>query len=165
MAQGLGKSNRIMRDGQPSTITVDSGVVDAVGPKGIARGFPLIPTNASKKGMCYRAANDTKIAIHGKKELYGYTPEGSRIGLDVQIADVKKALGSVRRMCEAGNRVVLDEEESYVEHKHTGERTVLTKEKRGAYVLTVWVPRKGSAGHRSPPFPRQGMRVQMKLNP
>ena len=45
-------------------------------------------------------------------------------------------------MCEAGNRVVFDEEESYVENMETGERTILTKE-RGAYVLTVWVPRKG----------------------
>ena len=108
--------------------------------------------------MCYRAANDTKIAIHGKKELHGYTPEGSRIGIDLQMVDVKKALGSVRRMCEAGNRVVFDEEESYVENKHTGERTVLTKEK-GAYLLTVWVPRKGNAGVQSPHFPRQGMRV------
>ena len=95
--------------------------------------------------MCYRAANDTNIAIHGKQELEGYTMEGSRIGIDVQIAVKKKTLGSARRMCETGNSVVFDDEESYVEHKETGERTMLTKAK-GAYEQTVWVPKKGNAG-------------------
>ena len=79
-------------------ITIDSGAVDTVGPKDVGMGFPVQPTEASKKGMFYRAANNTKIAIHGKKALRGYTNEGSEIGLDMQIADVKKALGSVRRM-------------------------------------------------------------------
>ena len=44
-------------------------------------------------GRLYRAATDTKIAIHGKKALKGYTSEGSKIRIDVQIADVKKDLG------------------------------------------------------------------------
>ena len=48
-------------------ITVVSGAVDTVGPKGMASKFPLQPTEASKKGMHYRAANDTKIAIYGNK--------------------------------------------------------------------------------------------------
>ena len=47
-------------------ITVDSGVVGTVGPKGIAAKFPLQPIQASRKGMHYRAANDTKNAILGK---------------------------------------------------------------------------------------------------
>ena len=42
-------------------------------------------------------------------------------------------------MCEAGNRVVFDEEGSYVENKKTGEQTELVKEKR-SYILTVWIP-------------------------
>ena len=61
-------------------------------------------TEASRKGMYYRSANDTKIAIHGKKDISGYTSEGSAIGIEIQIADVQKALGSVRKMCEAGTR-------------------------------------------------------------
>ena len=109
-------------------ITVDSGAVDTVGPKSIAPGFPTQGTEASKRGMYYRAANDTKIAIRGKQDISGYTSEGSAIGLEIQIADVKKALGSVRKMCEVGNRVVFDEEGSYDENKRTGERTELVKE-------------------------------------
>jgi len=101
--------------------------------------------------MFYRAANNTKIAIHGKKALRGYTNEGSEIGIGLQVADVKKALGSVRRMCEAGNRVVFDDEGSYIENKGTGERVTLTKE-RGSYILSLWVPKKSQ----EQPFSRQG---------
>ena len=83
-------------------IKVDSGAVDTVGPRSLGKGFPLLETEASKQGKFYRAANETKI------------------GIDVQIAEVKKTLGSVRRICEAGNRVVFDEDGSYVENKSNG---------------------------------------------
>ena len=79
--------------------------------------------------MFYRAANNTKIAVHGKKALRGYTNEGSEIGLDIQIADVKKALGSVRRICEDGNRVVFDYEGSYAENNCTEEKVALLKDR------------------------------------
>ena len=58
----------------------------------------------------------------------------------MQIADVKQALGSVRRMCEAGNRVAFDEEGGYIENNGTGERATLVKG-RGSYVLSLWVPK------------------------
>ena len=140
-------------------ITVDSGAVDTVGPKSLAPGLPTQDTEASRKGMYYRAANDTKIAIHGKKDISGYTNEGSAIGLEIQKADVKKALGSVRKMFEAGNRVVFDDAGSCVENKETGERTALTKE-RGSYILTVWAPshrnRTRESNRNSPP-PQAGI--------
>ena len=107
----------------------------------MGKGFPLRETEASKSGKFYRAANDTKIAIHGKKQLLGYTREGSQIGIDVQIADVMKALDSVRRICEVGHRVVFDEDGSYVENKSTGERIDLANQ-GGSYVFSLWVPRK-----------------------
>eukprot|EP00969_Alexandrium_andersonii_P309611 13682729-Alexandrium_andersonii.AAC.1 len=51
------------------------------------------------------------------KELQGYTQEGEGIGMEMQTAEVKKALGSARRMCEAGSRMVFEEAGSYIEHK------------------------------------------------
>ena len=65
-------------------ITIDSGAVDTVGPNCVGMGFPVQPTEASKKGMFYRAANNTKIAIHGKKALRGYTNERYEIGLGIR---------------------------------------------------------------------------------
>ena len=47
-----------------------------------------------------------------KKDISGNTSEGSAIGLEIQIADVKKALGSVRQMREAGIRVAFDDDGS-----------------------------------------------------
>ena len=114
--------------------------------------------------MFYRPANDTKQAIHGKKAVRGYTKEGSDIGMDIQIADVKKTLGSVTRLCEAGIRLVFDDEGSYVENKHTGEKSMLVKE-RGSYVLSLWVERGPSQkpvfrgrerGHESPQYCKAG---------
>ena len=64
-----------------------------------------------------------------EENICGYTAEGTKLGIDVQIAEVKKTLGSVRRICEAGNRVVFDEDGSYVENKSSGEKTALTKER------------------------------------
>ncbi|MFM7852466.1 MAG: hypothetical protein ACKO96_11275, partial [Flammeovirgaceae bacterium] len=78
-----GKKN----DWEEIDITVDSGAVDTAGPEGIAEGLPLLSAEASRKGMFYRAANDTNIAIHGKNEVQGYTPKGPQIGINIQIAD------------------------------------------------------------------------------
>ena len=40
-------------------ITIDSGAVDTVGPKGVGSGYPIQQTEASNRGMFYRAANAT----------------------------------------------------------------------------------------------------------
>ena len=50
---------------------VDSGAVGTVGPRTLGKGIPLLETEASQRGKFYRAANDTKIAIHEKKEVKG----------------------------------------------------------------------------------------------
>ena len=54
-----------------------------------------------------------------------------------QVADVKGALGPVNRICEAGNRVMFDDEGSYVECKKTGTISVIDKV-NGVYYLYLW---------------------------
>ena len=56
----------------------------------------------------------------------------------MQVAKVQTALGSVMRLCEAGNRVVFDDEGDYILHKASGLSTRIHK-KNGTYVLYVWV--------------------------
>ena len=128
--------------------------MDTVGPKGIGSGCPIQQTEASRRGMFYRAASDTKVAIHGKKAVKGYTKKGSEIGMDIQIADVKQTWRSVRRLREAGNRVVFDNGGSYVENRHTGEKAVLVQEE-GSYVLSLSEER----GPRHIAFQKQGARA------
>jgi hypothetical protein len=52
------------------------------------------------------------------------------------VANVSKPLAAAGKVVEAGNRVVLDQHSSYVEHIATGERMHLRKEK-GVYVFDV----------------------------
>ena len=46
----------------------------------------------------------------------------------------------MKRMIQAGNRVVFDQEGSYVETAGTGERMYL-REENGMYMLKMWVRR------------------------
>ena len=53
--------------------------------------------------------------------------------MTVQVADVNKGLLSVRKAAAAGNRVVFDEDGSFIEDKRTGEKMWL-KDKAGMHV-------------------------------
>ena len=56
--------------------------------------------------------------------------------IEFNIAEVRKPLASAVRMVMAGNRVVLDSDDSYIENRKTGERMKL-KVKDGTYVFGV----------------------------
>ena len=62
-----------------------------------------------------------------------------------QVANVRGPLGSVRRICEAGNRVVFDEEGSYIENNTSKKRTKIDKVK-GVYLLKLWVKKEEPKG-------------------
>ena len=71
-----------------------------------------------------------------------HTQEGCQRNIKAQVCDVNKALLSVRRLVETGNRVVFDAQGSYIEDVNTYERMHLT-DKQGMYVLRIWT--KGAA--------------------
>ena len=60
--------------------------------------------------------------------------------MKAQVCDVNKALLSVRRLTQAGNKVVFDPNGSYIENLETGEKMNM-QEKGGMYVLKLWVHR------------------------
>ena len=64
--------------------------------------------------------------------------EGGEGGIIMQVTDVNKPLGSVGKICDAGNRVVFEPGGGYIENMKTGRRTALRKEGR-AYKLDMWV--------------------------
>ena len=59
--------------------------------------------------------------------------------MEAEVADVKRALGSVRRLCEKGNRVVFDPEGSYIENVTSGYKTPIVDNGKG-YKVKIWVP-------------------------
>ena len=82
-----------------------------------------------------------KIPNLGEKKLQGITEEGQDVGMTIQVAQVNKVLASVGRMCEAGNRVVFDDEEgSYIMNKRTKKITKLVK-RNGVYKFSIMIPK------------------------
>ena len=48
-------------------VQVDSGAIDHVMPKDVAKGFEIRQTTASSRGQGYSVANGTRIKNHGEK--------------------------------------------------------------------------------------------------
>ena len=126
--------------GEKITVTIDSGAVDSVGPKTMATDLPIRDTPASRAGLKYRAANGTTIDNLGEKAIQGVTKQGNKVGMTFQVANVTKPLGAVRAMLAAGNKVVFEAGNSYIQDKT---RTIKTpiEERNGAYVFDIWRPK------------------------
>ena len=87
----------------------------------------------------YQSATGEPIPNLGDLRLPMYLREGQVKGMVMKAAPVAKPLGSVKRICAAGHRVVFDESGSYIMHKGTGDVTWL-REEDGNYILDVWIP-------------------------
>ena len=121
-------------------VTVDSAAADWVCPPHVGKAFPIRKTKASERGMKYRAANGTAISNHGERAVKGISGDWNQMGVTIQVAGVKKTLGAVMPMTKAGNRVVFDDEGSYIYNKPTGRYTVI-EERNGEFVFDLWVPK------------------------
>ena len=88
----------------------------------------------------YEVADGSHIPHMGEKKVNAFTECGLSRNLVAQVTEVNKALLSVSKIVGAGNRVVFDDEGSYIEHKTSGEWMPL-EERGGIYVLKMWVPR------------------------
>ena len=81
-------------------------------------------------------ADGTTIPNLGEKKFMAVSEEGTTRNITAQVCAVNKGLLSVKKMCRAGNRVVFDEEGSYVEDKVTGERMWM-RDEGGMYMLKM----------------------------
>ena len=80
---------------------------------------------ASKRGVKYEGANGVRIPNLGEKKFVGISEESVSRGLTAQVCDVNKVLLSVRKVVAAGNRVIFDDEGSFIEdhpREHVAER-------------------------------------------
>ena len=65
-----------------------------------------------------------------------FEKDGKVKGMNFEVTDCKKPLASVAKIVDRGNRVVFDQEESYIFNKLTGEKIILERE-RGTFVMIV----------------------------
>ena len=131
-------------------LAVDSGASETVVGADMILSADVVEGPASRRGVEYEVANGVRIPNLGEKKLRATTHQGTTRRITAQVCEVNKALLSVRKVVAAGNRVVFDEADSYIEDKQTGERMPLTT-KNGMYVLQVWV-----RGNRSADFWQRG---------
>ena len=85
-------------------------------------------------------ASGHRIPNEGEKKLTAVTEEGTSKKMVLQVCDVNQGLLSVSKATAAGNRVIFDDDGSYIENKVSGERTWLKKQ-NGMYMLKLWVER------------------------
>ena len=123
------------------SVQVDSGAIDTVAPNNVGSELPVRKTKAANMGLGYVAANGTRIENYGERALKGFTDDGSGVEMAVQVTDVKRTLGSVYRMNQAGNRLVLDGDDSYMVHKATGKVTPIYVE-QGKFLFNIWIESK-----------------------
>ena len=94
---------------------------------------------------CYASATGQPIHNLGEQRLQLITTEGTLRSMTFQAAPVAKPLGSVKKKCTSGHRVVFDDEGSYIQNKTTGEINRL-REEHGNYFLDIWAIPSDEAG-------------------
>ena len=82
---------------------------------------------ACKRGIVYEVADGTQISNLGERKLLGIMDDRSAKGVTTQVCAVNKTLMSVSKITSKGNRVVFDDDGSFIESKATGERSWLTQ--------------------------------------
>ena len=97
----------------------------------------------SRHGQSYEVANGNEIENEGEKRFVAHmlTVDGADSGgkgITAQVCAVHRPLMSVKRICRNNQRVVFDDEGSYIENKFTGGR-LQVREEDGEYVLDVWI--------------------------
>ena len=125
----------------PYDTIVASGAAETVMPISWFADHKPEETRAQNHGDWYTAADGGKIFNEGQRILILATSEGLMRSMTYQCVKSSKALGSVSNICRAGNRVIFDDEGSYIEDKTSGERTWM-KQVGGMYMLKMWVSRK-----------------------
>ncbi|MDA8582758.1 hypothetical protein N9L68_00965 [bacterium] len=126
---------------------VDSGASETVIHEEMVKSVAVREGPASKRGVKYEVANGVRIPNLGEKKFSGSSEEGIQRTLTAQVCDVNKALLRVRKVVAAGNRVVFDDEASYIEDKRTGEKMWM-QEVSGMYMLKLWIPKSSTPFHR-----------------
>ena len=80
------------------------------------------------------------IPNEGEKRIMAVTEEGVEKRLILRVCDVNQGLISASKSASSGNRVILDDDGSYVENKSSGQKTWVEK-RDGMYIMSLWVRR------------------------
>ena len=119
---------------------VDSGATETVVKRGDLEFIETKEGAPYKRGVKYGMADGSELDNEGEKDFEGVTEEGILKKIKAQVCNVNQPLLSVRKVVEAGNRVVFERGGSYIHSEIDGRKIWLT-DKQGMYVLKMWVKR------------------------
>ena len=117
--------------------TFDSGSADHVCPEEEFPSVKMEPSQGSKKGRKYVAANGHKVPNMGQKKMPMITEDGKQLMITWQVTKVVKPLLSVSKLTENGNMVILDNMMPRIVSRD-GHITWLRK-KNGTYECDLWI--------------------------
>ena len=116
-------------------ITIDSGAARSVWPMK-KKGGGVMRRQLIGKVPKLKAANGTDIKVGGEV-LLNFEANGKQCGMTFLDTEVKKPLGAVSAMEDAGNTVVFSRKWGrYIENDETGER-IMMERINGTYVMKV----------------------------
>ena len=132
-------------------ITADSGAVDHVAPRSLAKGTPVEETKASRMGVQYVAAHGSEIKNEGEKRVKAFSDKGLPLNMTWQIAGVNKPLASIGRICDAGNVAVFPDKGGYIIGKseaksiieaanNCGQGKMAMQRENGVYNFKIRIP-------------------------
>ena len=81
-------------------------------------------------------ANGHCVRNKGELTLRGTAENGAKLNVIAQASDVTKPLGAAREIIKAGNRIVLDEEGSYIQNKGASKKIPIKRD-NGMFVVTM----------------------------
>ena len=119
-------------------VTSDSGASDTVAPDTMFVDYPVEVSPGSLANVWYVGAGGERIKNQGQRCILVLTKEKHLRWMTVQVAKVKKMLGSVSKNNDCGQRVVYDEDESYIMDKSSGTKVNLERVK-GVFKYDAWV--------------------------
>ena len=107
-------------------MTIDSGAVETVTSNEEIPEFPTIRPQGPERGTSYILPGGEVIDNKGEKHVHITTNEGAKCTVRMQVTDVRKSLMSVSKVCDAGHKVVFEQEGGYIEHIASGQKRGLT---------------------------------------
>ena len=110
-------------------MAVDSGASESVVNEEQLSGAETLEGEANKRGIQYEVADGTLIPNLGEKKYIAVSDTGVARHMKSQVCEVNRALLSVRRCAQAGNKVVFAASGSYIEDETSGE--VMPLQERG----------------------------------
>ena len=155
MPSGLNIIGEAAPEWEEIEMAVDSGASESVVNEEQLSGMETVEGKAKKMGVQYEVADGTLIPNLGEKRYIAVSDTWVARHMKSQVCEVNRALLSVHRCVQAGNKVVFAASGSYIEDGASGEVMPL-QEKGDMYMLRLWVKAQGfggPAGEQSAPPP------------